>query len=76
MLEFDICFKDVDQEGNVINEVILSTSKELKGAMWIKGALAMSWASDETEGKPDREFFVQEREVEEEGTWIANDSGE
>ena len=59
MLEFDICFKDTDSDTGVVDEVVLATAKELKGAMWIKAALEMHWGEEDKS----REFFVQEREV-------------
>jgi len=69
-LEFDISFKDV-KEGVEDKVVILATSKDLNAAMWIKGALDLQWASEENqkilvEDDPEREFFVQEREIEDE----------
>ena len=63
MLEFDICFKDINPDTGEEKTTILGTSKELKGAMWIKTALEMHWLSGEGENDPNREFFVQEREV-------------
>lgn len=73
MLEFDICFKDIDPDsGDVTNEVVLATATELKAAMWIKAALQTHWCSDEGDNDPNREFFVQEREVEEEDDEISD----
>jgi hypothetical protein len=66
MLEFDIKFKDTDPDsGEVTKEVVLATSKDLKAAMWIKNSLEYLWFSEDGENDPNREFFVQEREVEE-----------
>ena len=64
MLEFDICFRDINSESGEKTEVVLATAKEIKAAMWIKVALETHWFSGESENDPTREFFVQEREVE------------
>jgi hypothetical protein len=69
MLEFDICFKDEGKE-----PVVLATATELKAAMWIKAALETHWYSDGGDNDPNREFFVQEREVEEEDDNEVSDS--